>query len=407
MQNIWLILFVGILFVGCESKATIHQPKVKTGAEVLLDHHLEELSGKRVGLVMNPTSRVDGVHMLDTLLNLEVNITALFAAEHGFRGEAGAGEIIEGGVDQETGLPVHSLYGSTKKPTAEMLSDVDLLLFDLPDMGVRFYTFNSTLGKVMEAAAEYEKELWILDRPNPLGGNYVAGWILQDEYKSFVGSYPVPAVYGLTMGELARMAEGEGWLQLEKELEYRVIKTEGWKRDMLWPETGLKWLAPSPNLPTFEHAFAYPGTVIFEGTNLSEGRGTDNPFLLMGSPDLMVKPEDLREIEKQHQVQLDTVSFKPQSIPGVALNPKWEGVWCRGIKISFQEDYANVDPFALGLDLLILAKNHTAGFEIKPFANLLYGIDLKTIIENGDEIPSWKADIEAFKKAREPYLLYD
>lgn len=407
MQKNWLILMVAILFIGCESNATTQQPKVKTGAEVLLDNHLEALTGKRVGLVMNPTSRVDGVHMLDTLLNLDVHITALFAAEHGFRGESGAGEIIEDGIDQETGLPVHSLYGSTKKPTAGMLSDVDVLLFDLPDMGVRFYTFNSTLGKVMEAAAENGKELWILDRPNPLGGNYVAGWILKDEYKSFVGSYPIPAVYGLTMGELARMAEGEGWLNFEKELNYRIIKTKGWKRDMLWPETGLKWLAPSPNLPTFDHAFAYPGTVIFEGTNLSEGRGTKNPFLMIGAPDFKVTSEALNKIETKHQVQLDTVSFQPKSIAGMAINPKWEGTWCSGIKITFQGNYKKVDPFILGLDLLQLAKNHTSDFQIKPFANLLYGIDLKAIIENGEEIPSWIEDVEEFKKAREPYLLYE
>jgi uncharacterized protein YbbC (DUF1343 family) len=407
MNKIWLLLFIGIFFMGCEPKEITQQPKVKTGAEVLLDKHLEELQGKRIGLMMNSTSRVNGVHMLDTLLNLDVNVTALFAAEHGFRGGAGAGEIIEDGIDQETGLPVHSLYGSTKKPTAEMLSNVDLLLFDLPDMGVRFFTYNSTLGKVMEAAAEHGKELWILDRPNPLGGNYVAGWILEDEFKSFVGSYPLPAIYGLTMGEIARMAEGEGWLDLEQELKYRVIKIEGWHRDMLWPETGLEWRAPSPNLPTFEHAFIYPGTVIFEGTNLSEGRGTKDPFLIIGSPNFNVKTEALVKIETKHHVQLDTLSFQPKSIPGVALKPKWEGEQCHGIKISLKGSYADTDPFKLGLDLLLLAKNHTADFKIKPFANLLYGIDLKTIIENGDDIPSWKEEVEAFKEYRMPYLLYD
>ncbi|WP_290966831.1 DUF1343 domain-containing protein [Gracilimonas sp.] len=379
---------------------------MKTGAEVLLDEHLTELGGERIGLVMNPTSRVDGIHMVDTLLSLGVNVTALFAAEHGFRGEAGAGEQIKDGVDQETGLPVFSLYGSTKKPTPEMLQGVDLLLFDLPDMGVRFYTYNSTMGLVMEAVAEHNKELWILDRPNPLGGNYVAGWILREEYKSFVGSYPMPIAYGMTMGEIARMAVGEQWLDLPAEPNYKVIKTSGWERDMRWPDTGLPWIAPSPNLPAFEHAFVYPGTVIFEGTNLSEGRGTADPFLTIGAPGFDFNPKELEQLEVKHSVGLDPVTFTPQSIPGKAIHPKHEGQECTGIRISFQGNYDKTDPVRLGLDLLKFAQAHTPNFEMKAFANKLYGIDLKSIIENKEEIPSWQAEVEAFKEQRTPYLLY-
>ncbi|WP_409028803.1 exo-beta-N-acetylmuramidase NamZ domain-containing protein [Gracilimonas sediminicola] len=355
---------------------------------------------------MNPTSRVDGIHMVDTLLSLGVNVTALFAAEHGFRGEAGAGEQIKDGVDQETGLPVFSLYGSTKKPTPEMLQGVDLLLFDLPDMGVRFYTYNSTMGLVMEAVAEHNKELWILDRPNPLGGNYVAGWILREEYKSFVGSYPMPIAYGMTMGEIARMAVGEQWLDLPAEPNYKVIKTSGWERDMRWPDTGLPWIAPSPNLPAFEHAFVYPGTVIFEGTNLSEGRGTADPFLTIGAPGFDFNPKELEQLEVKHSVGLDPVTFTPQSIPGKAIHPKHEGQECTGIRISFQGNYDKTDPVRLGLDLLKFAQAHTPNFEMKAFANKLYGIDLKSIIENKEEIPSWQAEVEAFKEQRTPYLLY-
>lgn len=406
MKLIWPLVIIGVCFSGCETKSTIEKPSVKTGAEVVLEHHLDELSGKRVGLIMNPASRVNGVHMLDTLLSLDVNVRALYAAEHGFRGDAGAGEIITDGVDQETGLPVYSLYGSTKKPTETMLENVDVLLFDLPDMGVRFYTYNSTLGRVMEAASEHGKELWIMDRPNPLGGNYVAGWILREEYESFVGSYPMPAVYGLTMGEIARMAVGEEWIDIAGDLNYRVIKAEGWSRDMIWPETGLDWIPPSPNLPTFEHAYAYAGTVIFEATNLSEGRGTSDPFLIIGAPAFKVEPGKLEELEAKHHVKLDTVSFRPQSIPGKAVNPKWEGELCRGIKISFNEKFQKADPFLLGLDLLMLAKEHFTDFEIKPYANNLFGIDLKSVIENGEPLPSWKEEVEAFKQERSEYLLY-
>ncbi|MEX0844485.1 MAG: DUF1343 domain-containing protein [Balneolaceae bacterium] len=379
---------------------------VKTGSEVLLDNHIAELQGKRIGLLMNPASRVDGVHMLDTLLNLGVNVTALFAAEHGFRGQAGAGEKIEGGIDQETGLPVFSLYGVNRKPTKEMLDNVDLILFDLPDMGVRFYTYNATMGLVMEAVAENEKEIWILDRPNPLGGEYVAGWILREEFKSFVGLYPLPIAYGLTIGEIANMAVGEGELNIDTKLNYKVIKSEGWQREMLWADTGLEWIPPSPNLPTFEHAFAYPGTVIFEGTNLSEGRGTPDPFLLIGSPNLKFRDSELTYLEEKHNVQLDSVTFTPKSIPGKAISPKLEGELCRGIKISFNGGYTQTNPIELGLDLLKFTQSHTSDFEIKAFANNLYGIDLKSIIENDEPIPGWEEEVDIFKEKRKKYLLY-
>ncbi|MDX1591155.1 MAG: DUF1343 domain-containing protein, partial [Balneolaceae bacterium] len=242
---------------------------VKTGAQMLIEDHLSDLQGKRVGLVMNPSSRIGDTHMLDTLLTLDVNVTALFAPEHGFRGEAGAGDRIEDGIDMATGLPVYSLYGANRKPTSDMLTDVDLILFDIQDVGARFYTYISTLGLVMEAAAENDEEIWVLDRPNPLGGNYVSGWVLEEEFESFVGAYPIPVTHGLTMGEMARMIAGEEWVNFESEPQLRVISMEGWSRSMKWPDTGLEWIPPSPNLPTYEHAFIYPGTVYFEGTNLS------------------------------------------------------------------------------------------------------------------------------------------
>lgn len=398
-----------LLFQGCgaeQSRQDNELQAVKTGAEVLLDRHMNELEGKKIGLVMNPTSRVEGTHMLDTLLSRGVQITALFAAEHGFRGEAGAGEVIEGGIDQQTGLPVYSLYGADKKPTSSMLEEVDLILFDLPDVGSRFYTYSSTMGYVLEAAAANDVEMWILDRPNPLGGEYVSGWILQDTYTSFVGKYPIPINYGLTMGELAGMAVGEGWLTLNGDPLLRVIRTEGWQRDMKWPETGLEWIPPSPNLPTFVHTFAYPGTVIFEGTNISEGRGTPDPFLTIGAPHLKFWASELKEIEQKHQVRLDSVSFTPESIPGKSANPKFEGELCRGFRISFPNGYEQVNPVELGLDLLQFAKAHSEEFEISDFANKLYGIDIQSLIESGESLPSWEKDVARFREQRASYLLY-
>jgi uncharacterized protein YbbC (DUF1343 family) len=241
-------------FLSCESsppEAEEPEERVVLGAEILIERHLDELSGQRVGLVMNPTARIGRTHMLDKLLELDVEVAALFAPEHGFRGEAGAGETIEDGFDQESGLPVFSLYGETRKPTPEMLEYVDLLIFDMQDVGARFYTYIATLGLVIEAAADAGVPVWVLDRPNPAGGNYVSGWMLEEEFKSFVGPYPIPIAHGLTMGEIAKMMIGERWIDFEEEPILRVVPMEGWERDMKWPDTGLRWVPPSPNLPTF------------------------------------------------------------------------------------------------------------------------------------------------------------
>ncbi len=406
MKSFFTVVFSGLLFLGCSSTSPKKTPAVKTGAEVLLEKHLDEIGDQRVGLVMNPTSRVDGVHMLDTLLQRGIQVTALFAAEHGFRGELGAGEKINDGIDEATGLPVFSLYGKNRKPTPEMLAHVDLLLFDLPDMGVRFYTYNSTMGLVLEATAEAGKEMWILDRPNPLGGNYMAGWKLKDEYKSFVGSYPMPSVYGLTMAEIAQMAIGEGWLEFEQPPKLKIIKAENWERDMRWPDTNLPWIAPSPNLPTFEHAFMYPGTVIFEGTNVSEGRGTPDPFLTIGSPTLSFSQEELASLAAKHNVRLDSITFTPASIPGKAISPKLQDELCTGIRIYTDGAFDKIDPFELGMDLLLFVQAHDPGFEMNTFANKLSGINLKAVMDTQKSLPSWQNDVEAFSRQRAPYLLY-
>src|SRR5699024_1550251 len=199
------------------------------------------------------------------------------------------------GVDQASGLPVFSLYGDTKKPTPKMLQQVDLLLFDMQGVGARFYTYISTLGLVLEAAAESNIPIWILDRPNPAGGQMIAGWLMREKHRSFVGAYPIPMVHGLTIGELAKMMIGEHWIDFNKSPNLRIIKMKNWKRSTQWPETGLPWIPPSPNLPTFEHAFAYLGTVLFEGTTISEGRGSADPFLTVGSPSTHISKNQLQK----------------------------------------------------------------------------------------------------------------
>jgi len=381
-------------------------PAVTIGAENLVDHHLEDLQGKNVGLVMNPTARIGETHVLDSLLALNVNITALYAPEHGFRGEAGAGEKIEDGVDQESGLPVYSLYGDTRKPTQEMLDGTDLLIFDMQDVGARFYTYIATLGLVIEAAAEAEIPVWVLDRPNPAGGDYVSGWILEEEFESFVGAYPIPVAHGLTMGEIAMMMVGENWIDFDLKPDIRVIEMTGWEREMKWPDTGLDWIPPSPNLPTFEHAFFYLGNVFYEGTTLSEGRGTDDPFLTMGDPSTNLGEEELSSLrELSSAISVTPTEFTPRSIPGVAPTPKHQDVLCRGIFV--QAESYDFDPVRTGLQIFATVLNSTEEYEIKSFLYLLSGTRKIDQVINGEvSVADIDFELEPYLDQREKYLLY-
>ncbi len=401
MNIFWATLsFLIIASLNCDTK---FEPtgKVKTGAEVLIAHHLDELRGKKVGLVMNPTARIGDIHVLDTLINEGVNITALFAPEHGFRGNYSDGERIENGIDTQSGLPVFSLYGEIKKPTATMLAEVDILLFDMQDVGARFYTYNTTLKNVIESAEENDKEVWILDRPNPAGGNYVSGWVLEDEFTSMVGSHPIPIAHGMTLGELALMGIGEDWYNFTGEAKVRVIKMEGWKRDMRWPETGLRWIPPSPNLPTFEHAYVYLGTCFIEGVSISEGRGTDDPFLTIGGPNLNIPEQEIYELAQKFHVRIDTVSFTPRSMPGKSRYPKFEGVHLNGLKIEMTLEFS--EPVEFGLSLLKILRVHNPHITQREHLYLLAGT---TRIDSLSDNFSWGPEFQAFQTIRQPYLLY-
>ena len=407
MRNFILFTLTFAWLTACSfsesQKTEAESQQVKVGAEVLLNKHLEQLKGHRVGLVMNPTARVNGTHMLDTLLNREVNVTALFAPEHGFRGEAGAGEVIKDGIDQKTGLPVFSLYGETKKPTPAMLEEVDILLFDMQDVGGRFYTYNVTLGLLLEAVSESNVAVWVLDRPNPAGGDYVSGWRLEEEYKSFVGAYPIPMAHGMTLGELAKMIVGEEWLQLTNKPQLKVIPAEGWKRSMKWPDTKLEWYPPSPNLPTFEHAFTYLGTVLFEGTNISEGRGTDDPFLNIGAPFLELPQDSIQQLEEEFPaISIEKASFTPQSLPGKSLNPKYVGEICYGVRIGIEE-FDNIDPVKFGVRLLQVMMSGSSKAKMNDFIYKLAGTDDVTSFDTS----GWLPEISSFKESRRPYLIYD
>ena len=358
-------------------------------AAMQLDDYLPMLEGKRVGVVGNQTSIIGETHLVDSLLSLGVDIRKIYTPEHGFRGKADAGAKVNSGKDEKTGLPIVSLYGKNKKPTSEMLQGVDVILFDLQDVGVRFYTYISTMSYVMEAAAENGLPVIVLDRPNP-NGFYVDGPVLKTENKSFVGMHQVPVVYGMTIGEYAMMVNGEGWLKGGINCDLTVIPIKDYNRNAIY-ELPVK---PSPNLPNWESVYLYPTLCFFEGSIVSLGRGTETPFQVYGHPDMR-----------------GSYTFTPKSTSG-ASKPLLEGQRCRGENlVEYAHDYAN-NANELHLEWIIEAYQQLKGkdFFIDYFRLLAGDKQLRRDIENeksADEIrASWENDLEAFGAIREKYLMY-
>ena len=358
-------------------------------AALQLEDYLPLIEGKRVGVVGNQTSIIGETHLVDSLLALGVNVKKIFTPEHGFRGTADAGAKVNSGKDEKTGLPIVSLYGKNKKPTPEMLQGIDVILFDLQDVGVRFYTYISTMTYVMEAAAENGLPVIVLDRPNP-NGFYVDGPVLKPENKSFVGMHQVPVVYGMTIGEYAKMVNGEGWLKNGITCDLTVIPIYKYNRNAIY-ELPVK---PSPNLPNWESVYLYPTLCFFEGTIVSVGRGTETPFQIYGHPDMR-----------------GSYTFTPRSTNG-ASKPLLEGQRCRGENlIEFAHDYLN-NTDQLHLEWVIDAYQQLKdkGFFNNFFVKLSGDPQLQRDIENGkstDEIrASWQKDLEAFKAIRAKYLMY-
>ncbi|WED56720.1 MULTISPECIES: DUF1343 domain-containing protein [Exiguobacterium] len=300
------ILTTSIVWLDADAKSEPKKPKVELGVDRLMENP-EILKGKRVGLITNPTGinaeRTSIVDLFDQSNDFE--LTALYGPEHGVRGDAQAGSTVSSYIDDVTGLPVYSLYGATKKPTAEMLQDVDVLVFDIQDVGTRYYTYIYTMAYAMEAAAENDIPFVVLDRPNPQGGLRVDGPVLDPDYSSFIGLYPIPLKHGMTVGELAQLFNTE--YQIQADLE--VVKMKGWKRSMMYEDTGLPFVMPSPNMPTTDTVNVYPATGLFEGTNLSEGRGTTKPFQLIGAP--YIKAHDYAN--ELNELELPGVAFRAAS----------------------------------------------------------------------------------------------
>jgi len=312
------------------------------------------LRGRRVGLIAHAASvTASGRHAIDVLRAAGVDVRRLFAPEHGLRSRAAAGEEVASGTDEASGLPVVSLYGERTKPTPEDLAGLDALVADLQDAGARFYTYSATVLLALEAAAEADVELVVLDRPNPLGGVLMEGPVAdaaEGVPTSLVNRAPGPVVHGLTLGELARFAN----TRRARPARLRVVPLSGWSRSMTWIDTGRPWVPPSPNLRTPEAALAYPGTCLVEATNLSEGRGTRAPFLLLGAP--WLDPRPVIKAVRAQGFRLATASFTPAASPS-APEPKHEGLLCRGIRVRVADRRA-VRPYALGLRLLAALRSH-------------------------------------------------
>lgn len=383
--------YLFLLYFSFTFLASALAQQVVTGAEQT-EQWLPLLQGKRVALVVNQTSLVGETHLLDTLLALGVEVKKVFAPEHGFRGHADAGETVQNGKDTRTGTPILSLYGKHKKPTAGQLSDVDWVLFDIQDVGARFYTYISTMHYVMEACAEQRKPLLITDRPNPC--DYVAGPVRQSTLKSFVGMHPIPLLHGCTIGELARMINGEKWLAGQRRCPLTVIPVKGWKHGQPYSLP----VKPSPNLPNDQAIALYPSLCPFEGTAISVGRGTQSPFQVIGSPDLPPA----------------SFAFQPKALPGFDKHPLHKDRTCYG------DDLQSVTPpqgFSLTYVLAYYQAYRKQGkadqFFTRPqwFDLLMGNRNVRLQIIQGkseaDICAGWQEELKAYRQMRAKYLLYE
>lgn len=380
--------FLIIFFLSTSiAYSCLGQTEVLPGAHQINDY-LPQLKNKNVGMVVNHTSLIGKTHLVDSLLKRNISIAKIFSPEHGFRGNEDAGALIDNGKDVKTGLSLVSLYGSSKKPKYEDLVDIDILVFDLQDVGVRFFTYISTLYYVMEACAEHNIPLIVLDRPNP-NGDYIAGPVLDMNLKSFVGIVPIPIVYGLSIGELASMINGEGWLTNGMQCSLEVVPIKNWNHAIIY-ELPVK---PSPNLPNYQSVRLYPSLCIFEGTNVSVGRGTFMPFQVVGYPDS----------------SFGNFSFTPISIKGMSSNPKHIN------KICYGYDLRTVSPPKFSLDYFYefyeVAADKSAFLERPEWIELLIGDSdfierLKEGYTDKDFTAIWEKQLSSYKIMRKKYLLY-
>jgi len=403
-----------LCWVGVALTALVAQPlcaplpaqgRVRLGIEVLLTDSIHLVSGKRVGLITNHTGVTpDGRSSIDLLHRARgVRLTALFAPEHGIRGQAEAGERIDATVDSATGVPVYSLYGETRVPTADMLKDVDVVLYDIQDVGARVYTYQWTMALSAAAVTAHGRTFIVLDRPNPIRGDRVEGGVLDEQYRSFVGQFPVALRYGLTPGELIRYLVGSGQVKAA----VKVVPMAGWRRNMWWQQTGLPWRNPSPNIRSVDAALLYTGTVFFEGTNLSEGRGTPRPFQLVGAGWLKDAGEIARELNTR---RIPGVVFD-STLVTVETGQKWgdQRIPMIAVAVSARDE---VQPYRVGLEMLrAIYGRHKGEFQWRTWSiDRLSGSGrVRTAIElDGIEalILELERESREFQERSSQYLIY-
>ena len=380
---------------------------IKPGLTVLLEDKLDIIEGRSVGLITNSTGINEDLESNISLFcrHSDVHLKAIFAPEHGLWSAAQDGVSVLSFQHEEASIPVYSLYGDTRKPTREMLEGIDVLIFDIQDVGARFYTFISTMAMAMEACAENGLSFIVLDRPNPIGGLTLEGSILETEFRSFVGYFPIPIRYGMTVGELARFFNDQS--QLGALL--NVVSMAGWRRDMWFDDTGLQWVMPSPNMPTLTTATVYPGTCLFEGTNVSEGRGTTRPFELIGAPWI----DAARLADELSSLSLPGVKFRP-----VCFTPtfaKYEGQQCGGVQVHVvdREEFAPVRIALNMIDAIRRIYPHELQWRggDRPFFDLLMGTGkARRQLSSGESVDSiinsWEDELCGFSRSRRDHLLY-
>lgn len=407
-----IVILIPVLLLGIFSTSWLltAQKRTKLGSEIFIQTLLPQFNQKKLGLVCNQTSVLPGGKtLIEALLEKGLQIEAVFAPEHGFKGELEAGAEIQDSLLKR--IKIFSLYGKSKKPTQEQAQSIDAFVYDIQDVGTRFYTYITTLKYVMEAAVDFGKPVYVLDRPNPAGGHIVEGSLLDPEHESFRGAFPIPVRYGMTVGELAMMMKGEEWVPSQVDL--HVVRMTSWSRHFFWEDTGLPWIPTSPNIPFPETAIIYPGTGLLGALTINPGLGTLNPFLQWGAPWLDSKAI-IQKLEggTSYGVELESLLYTPQSLPGKTLHPPYEGRQCQGIRVRIiqKEKFFSLH-FTLAL-IKAIRETHPENIRLhRESLNQMFGNDLleryiKGTLSYGDLLAEMEKDEEAFIHVRQKYLLY-
>lgn len=405
-------VFLLLLVTGLSMIQAPATPKrTKLGNEIFIQKVLPRIDRQRLGLVCNQTSVMpNGKFLLEAMLERKIPTPVIFTPEHGFKGNVEAGEEVQDSFAPK--IKIFSLYGKTKRPTREQARMIDAFVYDIQDVGTRFYTYITTLKYVMEAAADFGKTVYVLDRPNPAGGQIVEGPLLRSDYESFIGSTPIPVRYGMTVGELASMMKGEGWVPSHVDL--HVVRMNDWSRSFFWEDTGLRWIPTSPNIPFPETTIIYPGTGLLGALTINQGLGTPNPFMQFGAPWL----DTLRIIQKlgggtPFGVELESLTYTPRSLPGKTLHPPYEDRSCQGISVHIvqKNKFASLH-FTLAL-IKAIREIHPENIRLhRKSLNQMFGNNLLERFIEGtlsyeDLLKETEKDEKAFYRLRQKYLLYD